>query len=183
MQARPTLKTMRLPLNTRVDEDLARDIEKQSVYVSEHLRKLTIKAHPSEVEITYDDGCDIDELCSKVSRFTASMVRGHRKIEPTIHHQRTRTEKRPYVEDVFGKLKERRWLFEHGQGVVSLAGPALSLFTLVDAAFKQAYEDRVLAHHAAVPSDGQLPPAGAVRLLRDASERAELRFPPGERFR
>lgn len=134
------VKTVRMPLNTCIDEDLASDIEKQSVYVAETVRKLKVVPDGNEVEITCDAEANLDDVLSKVSRFTAAMIRGHRKIEPTIHHARAREMARPYVDNVFGKLQERGWLFEHGQGIVSLAGPALKVYQHLDTTFRELYE-------------------------------------------
>ncbi len=133
---RPTPATFRLPLAGRVDDELASDIEKQSVYVSEALHRLRVDLATSEVELVFDAGADVDALCAKVSRFLAAMVRGYRRIDTTVHYTRCRAVPRPYVADVFGELQGRRWLHEHSRGVVSLNGPALRLFEHIDASFE-----------------------------------------------
>lgn len=131
--------SLRLPLASKIDEDLVAEIEKQSVYVSEALRKLTIHLASSEVEISFDASTDVNALCSKVSRYVAAMVRGHRKIETTVHYRRVKQNSLPYTADVFSQLKKRAWLHEHSQGVVSLSGPALRLFQHIDERFAAKY--------------------------------------------
>jgi len=135
----PIPATLRLPIAGQVDEDLASDIEKQSVYVSQALYKLRVDLSSSEVELTFRAGADVDALSAKVSRFLHAMVRGYRKIETTVHYTRQRPLPKPYVVDVFGELQKRGWLYEHSRGVVSLAGPALRLLEYIDASFEARY--------------------------------------------
>lgn len=133
------LATLRLPLNGKVDDELAADIEKQSVYVSEALRKLRVDLAASEVELVFMADADVDALCAKVARFLAAMMRGYRRIETTVHYSRRRQAPRPYVPHVFSELQKRGWLHEHSRGVVSLSGPALRLVQHIDASFAARY--------------------------------------------
>jgi hypothetical protein len=139
MATRTDERTLNVPIGKTIDGLLAQEIEKQSVYLSEDVIRLSVSADLKDVNLVLKPGADLEVIQSKLGRFLGSMVRGHRRIEPVVHHKRTRREPRPYTPGVFDELQRRGWLFQHSTGVVSLSGPALELYDLIDRTFAEEY--------------------------------------------
>lgn len=125
-----------------IDPALAADIEKQSVYVSEDLLSLRVAEELNAVRLVCRPQADPEVVRDKVQRFLDAMLKRFRRIEPTVHHRRGRASAAPMERRVFAQLVERGWAFEHGQGVVSLHGPALALLDGLDAELAADYRKR-----------------------------------------
>src|SRR5947207_3208512 len=116
--------SIEMKLSRPVDTDLASDIEKQSVYISTEIDHLHVNPEFDAVRICLKPGADTAAVKDKVERFLAGMVSKFRKIEPTVHYRHERADPYPIIGNVYEELQARGWLFEHGQGQVSLSGPA-----------------------------------------------------------
>ena len=133
---------IKIPLARSIDLDLANDIEKSSVYVSPDLGSLRINQARDEVTIKLRATADPDAVRGKVDRYLAAMLAGFRKVETRVHIRHDRSKIIPRTPDVFGEMQRRGWLFEHGQGQVSLSGPPLNLVRALDARFAEIYRER-----------------------------------------
>jgi seryl-tRNA synthetase len=123
---------MNIHLPKTVDEDLAADLEKQSVYVSPSVRGLRVNAARDAVEVDITDDKDPDAK-AKVERYIDTMVSRFRKLPKKIFAENKRRDGGSYGRDVYGELKKRRWVLELGHGQVGLAGPALACMRAIDA--------------------------------------------------
>ncbi|WP_394829064.1 aminoacyl--tRNA ligase-related protein [Pendulispora albinea] len=151
MQLRSPTQHLVLPLSRTVDAELASDIEKHSVYVSEDLLSLSVVQNEPRVLVGYKDGADIERLQEKLSRYLDAMLARVRRVEPAVHYQRGRRSK-AIEHDVFPKLLERGWAFQHGRGMVSLSGPALTLSRVIDETFARRYRRSYAAQDRAYPA-------------------------------
>jgi seryl-tRNA synthetase len=122
---------MHIQLAKAVDEDLAADLEKQSVYVSPSVRGVRVNAARDAVDVDVIDDKD-PEAKAKVERYLDAMVSRFRKLPKKIFAENKRRDKGAYGHDVYGELKKRRWVLELGHGQVGLAGPALALMRAID---------------------------------------------------
>lgn len=142
---------MRIQLPKAVDEDLAADLEKQSVYVSPSLRKLVVTSARDAVVIEMVDDNDA-EARAKVERYIEAMVSRFRKLPKKIFAENKRRDRGEYGRDVYGELRRRRWVLELGHGQVGLAGPALALMRALDAQCVKLGVDRFGAVHENYPA-------------------------------
>ena len=141
-----------LKLPRIVDPDLASDIEKQSVYISTEIDHLHVNATLDGVTVCLRPGANAASVKDKTERFLAGMVSRFRKIETTVHYRHTRSDPHPMFGGVYEELQRRGWLFEHGQGQVSLAGPALGLLHAVDQKLGRIYLSQFDAKNRSYPA-------------------------------
>ena len=142
---------MRIQLPKAVDEDLAADLEKQSVYVSPSVRGIKVTAARDAVEVDVADDKD-PEARAKVERFIEAMVSRFRKLPKKVFAENQRRDRGSYGHDVYGELKRRRWVLELGHGQVGLAGPALALMRAIDAQCARLGVERFGAVHENYPA-------------------------------
>ena len=86
---------MNIQLPKAVDEDLAADLEKQSVYVSPSVRGLRVNAARDAVEVDFSDDKDPDAK-AKVERYIETMVSRFRKLPKKIFAENKRRDSAPY---------------------------------------------------------------------------------------
>jgi seryl-tRNA synthetase len=141
-----------IKLSRQVDAELASDIEKQSVYISTDIDHLHVNSNLDGVVICLKPGADTAVVKDKTERFLAGMVSRFRKIEPTVHYRHDRSDPHPITAGVYEELQARGWLFEHGQGQVSLSGPALRLLHAVDQKLGRIYLARFDAQNRSYPA-------------------------------
>lgn len=123
---------MRIQLPKAVDEDLAADLEKQSVYVSPSVRGVRVSPQRDAIEVDFVDDKD-PEARAKVERYVDAMVSRFRKLPKKVFATNERRDRGAYGRGVYDELKRRRWVLELGHGQVGLAGPALAAMRAVDA--------------------------------------------------
>ncbi|MEU4448427.1 hypothetical protein AB0K14_30020 [Actinosynnema sp. NPDC050801] len=126
-----------------VDEELADELVKEFAYVAKDVTSAEVSPDRKSVVVGIADGADLDAVVDKVERYLAAMLSGYRGELTKISHTTSRRSTGPFQENVYEELQRRRWLFDLGEGHVGLAGPALRLGQLVDAAatarYRQAY--------------------------------------------
>src|SRR6202030_2607100 len=115
---------LRLPAAIEWSSELAAEIEKQSVYVSQHIRRMMVGTDGVSVTVEHDGSEDEPTLRRKADRFLTSMLEGLSVIDRQVVAEVTRQDSRPLETDVYEKLKSRGWVVELGLGQVALAGPA-----------------------------------------------------------
>jgi len=129
---------IRLP--QQISTSLAREIEKESVYVSPHLERMEVTDDLHNVEIKMLDESKSSEVEDKANRFLAVMLKNTREFETKISCQHVSDDKGPIANDVQEELVKRGWLFDYGGGQVALSGPALALSKSIDARAQALYE-------------------------------------------
>jgi hypothetical protein len=138
--------SVELRLPKPVDRQLASDIEKQFVYVSPHIVGLKVAPSGDTVIAECDaNGPSLEQIVSKLSRFLDAMTKNFRKIEQRVHYERNRHQSRIAGDRIYDALRQQGWVFEHGQGQVSLSGPPLNALNALDRQLEATYKKRFAA--------------------------------------
>lgn len=143
---------LRIELPEAIDKCLAAEVEKESAYVSPHLRKLSVTADLAAVEVEVGEGAPNKEVLSKVERYLQAMLSRFPKIENKVYFRNKRRNQAPLTPNVYDELKRREWLFELGSGHIGFAGPALALMRQVDATFTNLYRKHLGAAERMYPA-------------------------------
>jgi seryl-tRNA synthetase len=122
-----------------IDEDLAADIEKESAFVSRHLRRLQVRGARDAIEVEIDDQAHGCEVRGKVDRFLEAMLKRTHKFETKVFHRSERRDEQPFEANVHEQLRQRGWIFDYSQGHVALSGPVLALARLIDSEAAELY--------------------------------------------
>jgi seryl-tRNA synthetase len=154
IQDRESDGSLRISLPHAIDGDLAAEIEKESAYVSRHVRRLRVTEELTAVEVELEGvvGSVQGEVAAKVRRYLAAMLTRVRRFQPTVYLENRRRSERPLARGVSDALATRGWLFEHGPGFVSLAGPARRLARALDATLAERYARWFGAEEAMYPA-------------------------------
>ena len=75
---------LRLPAAGDWSPDFAAEIEKQSVYVSQHIRRMVVGTDRVSVTVEHDGGEDEPTLRQKADRFLTAMVDGFRPFDRNV---------------------------------------------------------------------------------------------------
>lgn len=110
------------------------EVEKQSVYVSRHIRRIRLSENGESFCVEYDGCDDLADLRDKATRFLYAMLQSLRPIEVETIFRHQRADKGSLETDVYQKLLKRGWVVELGFGQVALSGPALALATVIERA-------------------------------------------------
>jgi seryl-tRNA synthetase len=123
---------MIIDLPRQIDPELAADLEKESAFVSPHLRRLRVTAERAAIELEIAEGGDEAEVRGKVERFLAAMLKRTHRFETKVFLHNQREDDRPFATGVHQELVRRGWLYDYGRGHVALSGPVLALARLID---------------------------------------------------
>jgi hypothetical protein len=123
-----------------IDEQLAAELEKQSVYVSPFVKQLKV-AKARDVVLAE---CDIEpemleETIGKIRRFLDAMTKDFREIKRRVQYKQNRHPLGIDGKRVYAEMQHRGWVFEHGRGQVSLSGPPLNALNALDERLGAAY--------------------------------------------
>ena len=97
-------KKLSIELDNEVDKELAADIVKESVFVSDQLLSLAINDKTVDIEISCEIESEFDEVEQKVRRYVKAMVTGHRAVPEHVLAESDQKKKRLIENDVFDKL-------------------------------------------------------------------------------
>ena len=111
----------------QVDEEVAGDIEKESVFVSPHIDRIVVAEDGKTATVIVKDNTKIDELMDKSARFLDAMAKQVSGYEIKVQFESKRQDDGPYQKDVNQGLVERGWLHDYGKGQVAYNGPVLKL--------------------------------------------------------
>jgi len=140
-----------LPLPKVVDDELASEIEKESVFVSPHLDRIIVEADRQTATLYIAGPAHVNEALDKAKRYLAVMANRVSGFDVKVFLQTTRKDEKPYVPNVNAELVERGWLYDYGKGQVAYSGPVLKLARHVNEQAGVLYEK----HFSAV--DGHFP--------------------------
>ena len=128
-----------LDLPRRVDEEVAGDIEKESVFVSPHIDRIVVADDRTSVRVLVKRGAPVDEVLDKARRYLAAMVRQVGGFETKVFIETQRRDRGPYTPRVNEGLVARGWMHDYGKGQVAYSGPVLKLARLVNAKAGELY--------------------------------------------
>jgi seryl-tRNA synthetase len=140
-----------IELEKPIHSELVSEVEKQSVYIDTGLFELKVMENRAQVAITVESG-RTEEIGGRVKRFLAAIQHGFRPVEMKTVATHERKDPRPYEKGVFGKLVEKGWVLDLGQGQVALAGPALALANALDRNIVQVAREKFGATERAYPA-------------------------------
>lgn len=134
-------KILSIELENDLDKELARDIIKESVFVSDHLHSLAINNKQVDIEISSDNESEVLLVERKVKRYINAMVTGHRAVPEHVLAESEQKNSSGIEQDVFEKLSTLGWVSRIGDGHLSFSGPALNLFKYIDKCISTTYDE------------------------------------------
>ena len=141
-----------LPLPRAVNDDVAGDIEKESVFVSPHLERILVGEDRLTARLIVRRPDHAEEVCDKARRYLEVMSKRISGFETKLFLENVRRDDAPYAEDVNGELVRRGWLHDYGSGQVAYSGPVLKLARLIDAKAGELYARAFAAEDAHFPA-------------------------------
>ena len=121
-----------VPLPKPVDDKMASDIEKESVFVSPFLEKIVVADDRATARLILRSTDQVEDVKAKVGRYLAAMTKQIGGFDIKVFVETVRRDPEPYVQRVHDKLVERGWLHDYGKGQVAYSGPVLKLARVID---------------------------------------------------
>ena len=121
-----------LALSREVDDEVAGDIEKESVFVSPGIDRIRVNADRRTASITVRPGFSAEEVTAKAQRFLDVMAKQLSGFEIKVFVETQRKDTGPYQTHVNEGLVERGWMHDYGKGQVAYTGPVLKLARLIN---------------------------------------------------
>ena len=140
-----------LSLPREVDDEVAGDIEKESVFVSPWIDRIRIAGDRQTAHILVREGADPQEVLDKAGRFLEVMAKQLSGFEIKVFVETSRKDQGPYQTGVNQGLVERGWMHDYGKGQVAYSGPVLNLVRLINDTAGELY------HKAFGAKDGHFP--------------------------
>ena len=130
-----------IELPKEVAPEIADDIEKESVFVSPHIERITVMACRSKANVQIKATADIDEVVDKATRYLNVMARQLTGFDIKVFGENVRRDEGEYATGVNKKLVELGWLHDYGKGQVAYKGPVLKLARLINETAGNLYEE------------------------------------------
>ena len=140
-----------LPLPNPIDDGIAADIEKESVFVSPHIDRILVEPDRKSVRVILKDEATVADVQDKALRFLEVMARQIAGFDTKTFFENKRKDDGPYLADANEALCEKGWLHDYGKGQVAYSGPVLKLARLVSDKAADLYSA------ALSPEDGHFP--------------------------
>jgi seryl-tRNA synthetase len=121
-----------LELPREVDDEVAGDIEKESVFVSPGIERIRINEDRRTARIVVRPGVSPEEVTDKARRFLDVMAKQLSGFEIKVFVETQRKDSGPYQQNVNEGLVERGWMYDYGKGQVAYSGPVLNLARLIN---------------------------------------------------
>ena len=121
-----------LALSREVDDEVAGDIEKESVFVSPGIDRIRVNADRRTASITMRPGVSAEDVTAKAQRFLDAMAKQLSGFEIKVFIETRRKDAGPYQTNVNEGLAARGWMHDYGKGQVAYTGPVLKLARLID---------------------------------------------------
>ncbi len=121
-----------IDLPRQVDEEVAGDIEKESVFVSPAIDRIVVNPDGKTANVILKDRRATDENMDKAARFLDVMAKQVSGYEIKVFAEHKRKDDGPYQRNVNEGLVERGWLYDYGMGQVAYSGPVLKLARLLN---------------------------------------------------
>ncbi len=136
----PSLIEVKIPLPKAVDDTLAGDIEKESVFVSPFLQKIVVEGDSTACLIMKSNAPQ-DEVRDKATRYLETMVKQIGGYEAKVFFENKRRDSGRYLPDANAALGQAGWLHDYGKGQVAYNGPVLKLARLIDSKAAKLYAE------------------------------------------
>ncbi len=129
-----------MDLPKQVDEEVAADIEKESVFVSPHLDRIVVSEDRKSVTLFVHEAKHSEEVADKARRYLDVMAKQMTGFDIKVFLENERQDDGPYVSNVNQELVERGWVHDYGKGQVAYSGPVLKLARLINERAGKLYE-------------------------------------------
>ena len=121
-----------LELPRPVDDEVAGDIEKESVFVSPGIERILVNDDRASARLVVRPGADLDEITGKARRYLDVMAKQLSGFEIKVFVETRRNDTGDYETHVNEGLAKRGWLHDYGKGQVAYSGPVLNLARLIN---------------------------------------------------
>ncbi|MBX2853856.1 MAG: hypothetical protein KTR21_02650 [Rhodobacteraceae bacterium] len=128
-----------IALPKQLEQEIADDIEKESVFVSPYLEKIKVAADRMSAELFIRDAAKAEEVVDKATRYVEVMAKQRTGFDIKLFLQNKRQDVGPFQPDVNAELVSRGWVHDYGEGQVAYRGPVLKLAQLVNAKAVELY--------------------------------------------
>jgi seryl-tRNA synthetase len=125
------LLNVSVELPRQVDDEVASDIEKESVFVSPAIERIFVLEDRKTANVQLRPDTCFDTAIDKAKRYLEVMVKQVAGVEIKVFAETKRRDRGPYTPDVNRQLVARGWLYDYGKGQVAYQGPVLKLARLV----------------------------------------------------
>jgi seryl-tRNA synthetase len=123
---------VQLDLPREVDDEVAGDIEKESVFVSPGIERILVNADRRTARLVVRPNADVAEVTGKARRYLDVMAKQLSGFEIKVFVETHRRDTGPYQTNVNEGLVERGWMHDYGKGQVAYSGPVLKLARLIN---------------------------------------------------
>ncbi|MEM7425614.1 MAG: hypothetical protein AAF441_05935 [Pseudomonadota bacterium] len=141
-----------IDLPRQVDEEVAGDIEKESVFVSPAIDRIVVNPDGKTANVVLKDRRSMDASIDKATRFLDVMAKQVSGYEIKVVAEHSRKDDGPYQRNVNEGLVERGWLYDYGKGQVAYSGPVLKLARLLDEKADELYKAELGAKEGHFPA-------------------------------
>ena len=129
-----------IDLPKQVAQEIADDIEKESVFVSTDIERIAVLPCRTKANVQIKATANFDEVADKATRYLNVMSRQMTGFDVKVFMENERQDTGEYVSGVNEKLVELGWLHDYGKGQVAYAGPVLKLARLINETAGKLYE-------------------------------------------
>ena len=152
MKQTATLPNITLQLPSPVDEGIAADIEKESVFVSPHIDRILVEPDGKSVRVILKDEAEAEDVQDKALRFLEVMARQVAGFDTKTFFENKRKDNGPYLGNANEALCEEGWLHDYGKGQVAYSGPVLKLARLINDKAAELYTAALAAEDGHFPA-------------------------------
>lgn len=125
-------ETLDLALPRPVSAETAKDIEKESVFVSPSLERIVVSEDGTAATLVLRSCDDVDTVLNKATRYLDAMCRHMSGFDVNVIFETARTDTDAYVPAAHKALVERGWIHDYGKGQVAYSGPVLRLAQFIN---------------------------------------------------
>lgn len=148
----PSAVEVVLPLPKTVDEALAGDIEKESVFVSPFIERIVVEPDLASARVTLKVNAPMEDVKDKATRFLETMAKQVSGYNVKVFFENERKDTGDYEADANLALVEAGWLHDYGKGQVAYSGPVLELARMINEKAGELYDERLGAKDGHYPA-------------------------------
>jgi seryl-tRNA synthetase len=126
------IRELHLDMPRAIGLDVASDIEKESVFVSPWLERITVSADLTKAHLVLRPAAPLGDVVDKATRYLDAMSKQRSGFDIKVFVETTRRDTGDFERDVNNGLVQRGWMYDYGKGQVAYSGPVLALARLID---------------------------------------------------
>jgi seryl-tRNA synthetase len=126
------IRELELDIPRAIDPEVAGDIEKESVFVSPWLERISVSADLRKARLILRPAAPLGEVVDKATRYLDAMAKQISGFEIKVFVETKRRDSGAYEPNVNAGLVQRGWMHDYGKGQVAYTGPVLKLARLIN---------------------------------------------------